>query len=201
VFHSLLKAHTMEARAIVRQAMAILTPAVPARMEDGHQMLTHWTRKIIVEEGHTVPQLVHILHLIVQHFRVYYPVRHHLVQHMISAMQRLGFTPSVTIEQRKLAVDLAEVVIKWELQRIKDQLPDSDAEAVAGGEGTSGGAVKRALSLEASSSSAVTAPGGGGGGVGGGAGAAAAAAAGPDAKRFRTATGAPSAVSLFRKRV
>jgi transformation/transcription domain-associated protein len=41
---------------------------------------------------------------------------------MISAMQRLGFTPSVTIEQRKLAVDLAEVVIKWELQRIKDQL-------------------------------------------------------------------------------
>lgn len=148
----------MEARAIVRQAMAILTPAVPARMEDGHQMLTHWTRKIIVEEGHTVPQLVHILHLIVQHFKVckatadvclcslgcwlqallllrsvradvmlvlclqvYYPVRHHLVQHMVSAMQRLGFTPSVTIEQRRLAVDLSEVVIKWELQRIKDQ--------------------------------------------------------------------------------
>lgn len=53
--------------------------------------------------------------------QVYYPVRHHLVQHMISAMQRLGFTPSVTIEQRKLAVDLAEVVIKWELQRFKDQ--------------------------------------------------------------------------------
>lgn len=60
----------MEARAIVRQAMAILTPSVPSRMEDGHQMLTHWTRKIIVEEGHTVPQLVHILHLIVQHFKV-----------------------------------------------------------------------------------------------------------------------------------
>uniref|UniRef100_A0AAQ6A6C0 Transformation/transcription domain-associated protein n=1 Tax=Amphiprion ocellaris TaxID=80972 RepID=A0AAQ6A6C0_AMPOC len=169
VFHSLLKAHTMEARAIVRQAMAILTPAVPARMEDGHQMLTHWTRKIIVEEGHTVPQLVHILHLIVQHFRVYYPVRHHLVQHMISAMQRLGFTPSVTIEQRKLAVDLAEVVIKWELQRIKDQQPESEAEVGAGGEGTSGGAVKRGLSLEA-------------------------AGAGQDVKRFRTAAGAASTV-------
>ncbi|XP_074518771.1 transformation/transcription domain-associated protein isoform X2 [Halichoeres trimaculatus] len=171
VFHSLLKAHTMEARAIVRQAMAILTPAVPARMEDGHQMLTHWTRKIIVEEGHTVPQLVHILHLIVQHFRVYYPVRHHLVQHMISAMQRLGFTPSVTIEQRKLAVDLAEVVIKWELQRIKDQQPESETDVGAGGEGTSAGAVKRGLSLEA-----------------------AAAAAGQDVKRFRTATGAASTV-------
>uniref|UniRef100_A0A8C1T5R4 Transformation/transcription domain-associated protein n=1 Tax=Cyprinus carpio TaxID=7962 RepID=A0A8C1T5R4_CYPCA len=150
VFHSLLKAHTMEARAIVRQAMAILTPAVPARMEDGHQMLTHWTRKIIVEEGHTVPQLVHILHLIVQHFRVYYPVRHHLVQHMISAMQRLGFTPSVTIEQRKLAVDLAEVVIKWELQRIKDQQPESEADPGSVGEGTSGAsaAMKRGMSVD-----------------------------------------------------
>uniref|UniRef100_A0A8C9SCY8 Transformation/transcription domain-associated protein n=1 Tax=Scleropages formosus TaxID=113540 RepID=A0A8C9SCY8_SCLFO len=164
VFHSLLKAHTMEARVVVRQAMAILTPAVPARMEDGHQMLTHWTRKIIVEEGHTVPQLVHILHLIVQHFRVYYPVRHHLVQHMISAMQRLGFTPSVTIEQRKLAVDLAEVVIKWELQRIKDQQSDLDGESGSSGEGTStpSGAVKRGLSLDSSQ----------------------------DLKRFRTATGA-----------
>ncbi|XP_054624115.1 transformation/transcription domain-associated protein isoform X1 [Dunckerocampus dactyliophorus] len=169
VFHSLLKAHTMEARAIVRQAMAILTPAVPARMEDGHQMLTHWTRKIIVEEGHTVPQLVHILHLIVQHFRVYYPVRHHLVQHMISAMQRLGFTPTVTIEQRKLAVDLAEVVIKWELQRIKDQQPESEADVGPSGEGTSGGAVKRGLSADA-------------------------ATAGQDVKRFRAAAGAASTV-------
>uniref|UniRef100_A0AAZ3QKL3 Transformation/transcription domain-associated protein n=1 Tax=Oncorhynchus tshawytscha TaxID=74940 RepID=A0AAZ3QKL3_ONCTS len=172
VFHSLLKAHTMEARAIVRQAMAILTPAVPARMEDGHQMLTHWTRKIIVEEGHTVPQLVHILHLIVQHFRVYYPVRHHLVQHMISAMQRLGFTPSVTIEQRKLAVDLAEVVIKWELQRIKDALPEAEgADPGGSGEGTSAGGtggVKRGLSMDS--------------------------AAGQDVKRFRTATGAVAAV-------
>ncbi|KAF4085228.1 hypothetical protein AMELA_G00114400 [Ameiurus melas] len=166
VFHSLLKAHTMEARAIVRQAMAILTPAVPARMEDGHQMLTHWTRKIIVEEGHTVPQLVHILHLIVQHFRVYYPVRHHLVQHMISAMQRLGFTPSVTIEQRKLAVDLAEVVIKWELQRIKDQQPESEADTAAGGEGTSSGALKRGASVDSAQ----------------------------DVKRFRTATGAVGTV-------
>ncbi|XP_051959306.1 transformation/transcription domain-associated protein [Xyrauchen texanus] len=167
VFHSLLKAHTMEARAIVRQAMAILTPAVPARMEDGHQMLTHWTRKIIVEEGHTVPQLVHILHLIVQHFRVYYPVRHHLVQHMISAMQRLGFTPSVTIEQRKLAVDLAEVVIKWELQRIKDQQPESEADPGSVGEGTSvSSAMKRGISVDSAQ----------------------------DVKRFRTAAGAVGTV-------
>ena len=36
VFHSLLKAHALEARAIVRQALDILTPVVPIRMEDAN---------------------------------------------------------------------------------------------------------------------------------------------------------------------
>ncbi|KAL9966032.1 hypothetical protein ACROYT_G024040 [Oculina patagonica] len=120
VFHSLLKAHAVEARGVVRQALDILTPAMPARMEDGNAKLTHWTKKIIVEEGHTVAQLVHMLTLLVRHYRVYYPVRIHLIQHMVSAMQRLGFTANASIEHRKLAVDLAEVILKWELQRIKD---------------------------------------------------------------------------------
>ncbi|XP_068742186.1 transformation/transcription domain-associated protein-like isoform X1 [Montipora capricornis] len=120
VFHSLLKAHAVEARGVVRQALDILTPSMPARMEDENAKLTHWTKKIIVEEGHTVAQLVHMLTLLVRHYRVYYPVRIHLIQHMISAMQRLGFTANASFEHRKLAVDLAEVILKWELQRIKD---------------------------------------------------------------------------------
>ena len=39
VFHSLLKAHAVEARSVVRQALEILTPAMPARMEDGNVCL------------------------------------------------------------------------------------------------------------------------------------------------------------------
>lgn len=35
-------------------------------------------------------------------------------------MQRLGFPPTASIEHKKLAVDLAEVIIKWELHRIKE---------------------------------------------------------------------------------
>ncbi|XP_060086157.1 transformation/transcription domain-associated protein-like [Ylistrum balloti] len=128
VFHSLLKAHAVEARTVVRQALEILTPAMPGRMEDGNGMLTHWTKKIIVEEGHTVAQLVHILQLVVRHFKVYYPVRHHLIPHMVNSLHKLGFTSSASIEHRKLAVDLAEVVIKWEMQRIKDDQDPSFVE-------------------------------------------------------------------------
>ncbi|XP_046866072.1 transcription-associated protein 1 [Drosophila willistoni] len=120
VFHSLLKGHALEARPIVKQALDVLTPAMPLRMEDGNTMLTHWTKKIIVEEGHAMQQLFHILQLIIRHYKVYFPVRHQLVQHLINYMQRLGFPPTASIEHKKLAVDLAEVIIKWELHRIKE---------------------------------------------------------------------------------
>ncbi|GAB6032800.1 hypothetical protein CHUAL_012003 [Chamberlinius hualienensis] len=122
VFHSLLKAHALEARGVVKQALEILTPAMPVRMEDGNTMLTHWTKKIIIEEGHMAAQLMHMLQLLVRHHRVYYPVRHHLIQHMVNSMQRLGFTPTSTIEHKKLAVDLADIILKWEMQRIKEDL-------------------------------------------------------------------------------
>lgn len=70
VFHSLLKGHAIEARTVVRQALEVLTPAMPLRMEDGNTMLTHWTKKIIVEEGHSMQQLFHILQLVVRHYKV-----------------------------------------------------------------------------------------------------------------------------------
>ena len=37
-----------------------------------------------------------------RHYRVYYPVRIHLIQHMVSAMQRLGFTANVSDEPTAL---------------------------------------------------------------------------------------------------
>jgi len=65
----------------VRQALEILTPVVPIRMEDANvsattslvmclywcvwatiqATLVHWTKKIIIEEGHSMAQLVHML--------------------------------------------------------------------------------------------------------------------------------------------
>lgn len=146
VFHSLLKAHAVEARHVVRQALEVLTPAMPLRMEDGNQMLTHWTKKIILEEGHAMQQLHHILQLIVRHHKVYYPVRHQLVQQMISSMNRLGFSPNGSIDYRKLAVELAEVVIKWELQRIKEEADGViEEDTTTTTEKSNNGSVKRTL--------------------------------------------------------
>lgn len=40
---------------------------------------------------------------------------------MVSSIQRLGFSPTATLEHRKLAVELAEVIIKWEIYGIKEE--------------------------------------------------------------------------------
>uniref|UniRef100_A0A8D8TZY5 Transformation/transcription domain-associated protein n=1 Tax=Cacopsylla melanoneura TaxID=428564 RepID=A0A8D8TZY5_9HEMI len=119
VFLGLLKAHASEVRPIVRQALEILTPAFPKRVDDGQRMLLLYTKKVLVEEGHSNPQLSHVLTLIVKHYKVYYPVRHGLIQHMVANMQRMGM--STSIDHKKLSVELADVIVKWELLRIKNE--------------------------------------------------------------------------------
>lgn len=136
---------------MVRQALEVLTPAMPLRMEDGNTMLTYWTKKILVEEGYSMQQSFHILQLIVRHHKVYYPVRHYLIQQMIAAMHRLGFSANATIDYRRLSVELAEVIIKWEIQRVRDTQTNA-LEAASMDDETlqlsGGAAVKRNLSQD-----------------------------------------------------
>lgn len=66
---------------------------------------------------------------------------------MINYMQRLGFPTTSSIDYRKLAVELAEVIIKWELQRIKDETAGSEGDDENAGEVKVGasGAIKRTI--------------------------------------------------------
>ena len=74
-------------------------------------------------------------------------MRHHLVQYMVTSIQRLGFTPTATLEHKKLAVELAEVVLKWELQRMKDEA-DSGGESSDEATGSSSSGVKRSMTVD-----------------------------------------------------
>lgn len=53
--------------------------------------------------------------------QVYYPVRHRLIHNLVHSIQRLTVNTSPSLDYRKLAVDLCEVMIKWELQRIRNE--------------------------------------------------------------------------------
>lgn len=126
VFHSLLKAYAPEARIVVRQALDILTPSFPSKMDDGYQTLATWTKKIIIEESHLVSQLAHMLYIIVKYHKVYYLIRHSLITHMISSFQRVGVLTNTAAEHKQLAIDLTEVILRWEAQRVKDKHEPTD---------------------------------------------------------------------------
>ena len=120
VLNSLLKAHTPEARVIVRQALEILIPILPTKMDDGYQTLAQWTKKILIEESHHGAQSAHILYIIVKYYKIYYYIRHTLINHMISTFQKLGYNSNTANEHKQLAIDLTEVILKWEAQRARD---------------------------------------------------------------------------------
>ena len=120
VFHSLLKAYAPEAKIVVRQALEILTPSFPTRMEDGYITLASWTKKILIEENHTIPQLAHMLYIIVKYHKVYYLIRHTLINHLIASFQKVGLSPNSTPENRQLAIDLTEVILRWEAQCVRE---------------------------------------------------------------------------------
>lgn len=120
VFHSLLKASSPDARLVVKQALDCLLPAIPNRLDEGNSLLLKWTKKMIIEEGHTMNQLIHMLQLLVRHYRLYYPIRSHLIPLMINSIQKLGYASGGGIENRKTAVDLCEVIMRWEIIRQKE---------------------------------------------------------------------------------
>ena len=93
----------------MRQALEILTPSFPTRMDDGYVTLASWTKKILIEENHTIAQLAHMLYIIVKYHKVYYLIRHTLINHIITSFQKVGLSPNSTQENRQLAIDLTEV--------------------------------------------------------------------------------------------
>ncbi|CAD6192581.1 unnamed protein product [Caenorhabditis auriculariae] len=120
VFHCLSSTYLSDNRDQIRKAIDILTPAVPMRMEDGHQQILTSVRRVLLEESHNLAHVQHVFLMVVRNYRVYYQVRHELAGPLMAAVQRAIVTPNNVMDSiltRKLAVDVCEMIIKWDLLR------------------------------------------------------------------------------------
>lgn len=129
VFVALLRTCQPEHKMLVKQALDILMPALPRRLPPGDNRMPIWiryTKKILVEEGHSIPNLIHIFQLIVRHSDLFYACRAQFVPQMVNSLSRLGLPYTTTAENRRLAIELAGLVVGWERQR------QSEMKAVAG---------------------------------------------------------------------
>lgn len=133
VFVALLRTCQPENKMLVKQALDILMPALPRRLPLADSRMPIWiryTKKILVEEGHSVPNLIHIFQLIVRHSDLFYSCRAQFVPQMVNSLSRLGLPYNTTAENRRLAIELAGLVVGWERQRqneIKVVCTDTDA--------------------------------------------------------------------------
>ncbi|KAI8019703.1 Transcription-associated protein 1 [Camellia lanceoleosa] len=131
VFVALLRTCQPENKMLVKQALDILMPALPRRLPLGDSRMPIWiryTKKILVEEGHSVPNLIHIFQLIVRHSDLFYGCRAQFVPQMVNSLSRLGLPFNTTAENRRLAIELAGLVVGWERQRQNEMkvVTDSD---------------------------------------------------------------------------
>lgn len=120
VFVALLRTCQPEHKMLVKQALDILMPALPRRLPPGDNRMPIWiryTKKILVEEGHSIPNLIHIFQLIVRHSDLFYACRAQFVPQMVNSLSRLGLPYTTTAENRRLAIELAGLVVGWERQR------------------------------------------------------------------------------------
>ncbi|GLU19769.1 hypothetical protein SLE2022_359970 [Rubroshorea leprosula] len=131
VFVALLRTCQPENKMLVKQALDILMPALPKRLPLGDSRMPIWiryTKKILVEEGHSIPNLIHIFHLIVRHSDLFYSCRAQFVPQMVNSLSRLGLPYNTTMENRRLAIELAGLVVGWERQRQNEMKVATDSD-------------------------------------------------------------------------
>ena len=115
VYVALLRTYQADARDLVRNALDILTPALPKRLPPADFIKAiKWTKKIIYEEGHAVQQLVHIWQLLVRQPALFYGYRAQFVPQMVNSLNRLALPPNSPLENRTLAVALVDLIIAWD---------------------------------------------------------------------------------------
>ena len=71
--------------------------AVEAELLQASLFLTHFPEKTLLNFELNALNCDACSQLIVQHYKVYYPVRHHLIQHIVNSVQKLGLTPNVSL--------------------------------------------------------------------------------------------------------
>ncbi|CAG8506762.1 53_t:CDS:10, partial [Cetraspora pellucida] len=140
-YFALLRAHQLEARTLVKQALDILAPVIP-KLKTHHPLPSkesfdeskkdsknkkaptptwiQYAKKVLLEDGHSVSQLVNVYQLLVRHPDLFYEHREHFMSQIANTLTRLGLLQSATAETRLLTIDLSELILKWEKRRISE---------------------------------------------------------------------------------
>lgn len=130
VYVALLRLFNQEVKVLQKVALDVLTPMLPSRLNAGEGRMPHWikfTRKIVGDESQNPAHLIQIWQFMVRHPKLFYPYRHMFINNMGSSISKLGSPQPQSMDQKKVAIDLIELIFDWEQIRIQGGDVHSDA--------------------------------------------------------------------------
>ncbi|RCI06399.1 hypothetical protein CU098_004433, partial [Rhizopus stolonifer] len=152
IYAALLRAHSSEARVLVKQGLDIIAPVLPVRIApQENERIPTWvrlTRKVVVEDTHSISQMVNVYQLLIRHSDLFFEYREHFLPQIVNTLPKLGLLQNATPEHKLLTVELAELIINWEKKRIKIQEQEFNQEASSPGSPS-----KRKMDIDESESS------------------------------------------------
>jgi transformation/transcription domain-associated protein len=134
VFVALLRTHSVDSRHLTRQALDLLAPVMPQRMANDTSPTgwIKWVRRILSENNQV--QNLNVYQFLIHHSDVFYIARDHFVPNIITYMGKLTSMANPAAENQSLAIDLAELILNWEIKAKKEadvELVGSSASPVA----------------------------------------------------------------------
>ncbi|BFZ54613.1 transcription-associated protein 1 [Savitreella phatthalungensis] len=133
IFVALLRAGQPEARLLVRQALDTLAPVlssrIPATDPSGAAGWIKYPRKVLAEENN-LQQLFPVLHFLVRQAEIFRPERAALVPQIIGLLPKLGLSANASAEARALSLDLATIVLDWNVESKDAQREANDGDAM-----------------------------------------------------------------------
>lgn len=122
VWTGLLRPVNTDNRSLTKQAVDIMVPVlIKATISDnGPPSWAKSVRRALIDEGHSIPQLLVIHQIIVRHPDFFYPCRDLFVPSMISSLHKLGTIQTATPETRTNALDVLELILTWERRAVKE---------------------------------------------------------------------------------
>ena len=121
VYVALLKAHSNEGRALVTQALDLIAPVLPKRLQATDQkypVWAKWPKRIISEESSNLQQIISIFQFMIRHPNLFYESREHFIPLMIPSLNKIAPPPSPSNDMKKLALNIVELIRDWETRRI-----------------------------------------------------------------------------------
>ncbi|KEP49326.1 histone acetyltransferase SAGA, TRRAP/TRA1 component, pi-3 kinase superfamily TRA1 protein [Rhizoctonia solani 123E] len=122
VWTGLLRPVHTDNRSLTKQAVDIMVPVLikAAGSDNGPPSWAKSVRRALIDEGHSIPQLLVIHQIIVRHPDFFYPCRELFVPSMISSLHKLGTVQTATAETRTNALDILEAILAWERRAVQE---------------------------------------------------------------------------------